>query len=896
MGNYDELKQAVAEVIKTNGNQEITGEVLQNTLLSIISNVGNYATFAGIAKPDTNPGTPDNNVFYIAIEAGNYVNFGSTSDFTLNGKELGIFANKTNQWTCEKLSFAGLLFATKTLTYAQLDTIGLENLDAADIIKLASQAASGAPLRYHVTYSEESPAEGLLEVWFDTGFHVVTEILTTSAVLNQESQEFSGTHTDFTQNTYIRYLNINAPSSPVGQMQWTNWHIYESSDSNGYKFIPLDPNNPINSPEKMFGIINGGDDGVTLANYTNSQGVPIVVEPNTIGLIISQWDRLKQKNNWLKGTLPFSRAGIDIRNIKFSQSMTQLSLSQYDDYSKCEADTSRSEIFNNKTFNPLKLTNLDEEEVKSNLWGWGDFIISQGKLKNQSPGARTLAITRQMGNSGLVSAWHNGDKIIITRTSSEPITIETAPSTIFKLTTSGLTDTINVTVGSDIATDTVNNSLLLLSIPRETYIKSIEIQQCRKVIAVISYMDGRHANTVYFYKNPANGDTLNQFVGDLASLETKTQNIETKANNNETAISQLKTAGNDVNVSDVDVVPNKDNVDVTFKDINHSDEDGFFSDDKSFRINAATQEAAGVMSADDKKKIDAIKITQLGTQYCIKKRMPLVENNVLYLYKYNIPIKLGNETLVGKKIKVVLDFDILQIREVKCSVTWGDDEGKSTGEFYDGFVTENDGEYSFDFTNFQNFLDTKQITKCHVLLLIKSITMKEFLTEVYKAYYVIDKGLKSNGYHLYHIKIERPIKNDMQLQNFNIINNTCYLNNRKHEHDGFITTFEKQPGINIKVYRKKNVKRIDLSQGDIGCYKNSTYGKRKVSGYFNVSSYNNYSYFWRGNQKHTLKCLIKQKRKVCNGFVYQHIISKPIYGIFTCNFQNDGKFRAVLIK
>jgi hypothetical protein len=35
MGNYDELKQAVSDVIKTNGNQEITGQVLQNTLLSI---------------------------------------------------------------------------------------------------------------------------------------------------------------------------------------------------------------------------------------------------------------------------------------------------------------------------------------------------------------------------------------------------------------------------------------------------------------------------------------------------------------------------------------------------------------------------------------------------------------------------------------------------------------------------------------------------------------------------------------------------------------------------------------------------------------------------------------------------------------------------------------------
>lgn len=76
MGNYEELKAAVASVIKTNGNQEITGQVLQNTLTTLISQVGANATFAGIATPDTAPGTPDQNVFYIAGQSGVYANFG----------------------------------------------------------------------------------------------------------------------------------------------------------------------------------------------------------------------------------------------------------------------------------------------------------------------------------------------------------------------------------------------------------------------------------------------------------------------------------------------------------------------------------------------------------------------------------------------------------------------------------------------------------------------------------------------------------------------------------------------------------------------------------------------------------------------------------------------------
>lgn len=75
MANWAILKAAIASVIKTNGNQEITGQFLQNTLNSIVSSVGANATFAGIATPTTNPGTPDGPVFYLATEAGVYANF-----------------------------------------------------------------------------------------------------------------------------------------------------------------------------------------------------------------------------------------------------------------------------------------------------------------------------------------------------------------------------------------------------------------------------------------------------------------------------------------------------------------------------------------------------------------------------------------------------------------------------------------------------------------------------------------------------------------------------------------------------------------------------------------------------------------------------------------------------
>lgn len=102
MGNYKQLKQAVADVIKTNGNQEITGAILQNALLSIISTVGSNATFAGIATPDTNPGTPDQNIFYLAAQPGIYSNFGGV-ELT---NQVILFANKNGNWVKQNTGIA----------------------------------------------------------------------------------------------------------------------------------------------------------------------------------------------------------------------------------------------------------------------------------------------------------------------------------------------------------------------------------------------------------------------------------------------------------------------------------------------------------------------------------------------------------------------------------------------------------------------------------------------------------------------------------------------------------------------------------------------------------------------------------------------------------------------
>ena len=75
MANYSDLIQTINDSIKSNGNQEITGPVLNAVLQAMVSALGEGYQFMGMATPDTNPGTPDEKVFYIATREGSYINF-----------------------------------------------------------------------------------------------------------------------------------------------------------------------------------------------------------------------------------------------------------------------------------------------------------------------------------------------------------------------------------------------------------------------------------------------------------------------------------------------------------------------------------------------------------------------------------------------------------------------------------------------------------------------------------------------------------------------------------------------------------------------------------------------------------------------------------------------------
>lgn len=92
MTNWTKLKKAIADVIKTNDNQEITGAIMQQTLMSIVDNVGGNAQFAGVAVPSTAPEDTDGSVFYLASTQGTYPNF---SGIKVDASEIAVFTKNT---------------------------------------------------------------------------------------------------------------------------------------------------------------------------------------------------------------------------------------------------------------------------------------------------------------------------------------------------------------------------------------------------------------------------------------------------------------------------------------------------------------------------------------------------------------------------------------------------------------------------------------------------------------------------------------------------------------------------------------------------------------------------------------------------------------------------------
>ena len=125
MANYQVLISSMEAVIKENGQEEITGVILQNTLRAIIQTLGAECQFGGVVTPDTNPGTLDYNVAYIG-GPGTYPNLGGV---TVNAGYIGVFSNKSGSWAMTPFE---LTIADNAVTTAKIANDAVETAKIKD--------------------------------------------------------------------------------------------------------------------------------------------------------------------------------------------------------------------------------------------------------------------------------------------------------------------------------------------------------------------------------------------------------------------------------------------------------------------------------------------------------------------------------------------------------------------------------------------------------------------------------------------------------------------------------------------------------------------------------------------------------------------------------------------
>ena len=219
MSNYANLKSAIQSVIKTNGNNEITGQLLQDELLAMITTLGYGYQFMGVASPGTVPGTPDAKVFYIAYTPGTYTNFGG---ITVTG--LCVLKYVTG-WTKEDIpiSGGGAEFTVETTDLA-LEAGTPDKLKFADRLR-ESNITTGKNyiiLRENDTFaSRVQTANSIYEIRYDFDLSNATITIPQNCILFFNGGKISnGTLSG--QNTTIKGDNYQIFDSVVLAGTWNN--------------------------------------------------------------------------------------------------------------------------------------------------------------------------------------------------------------------------------------------------------------------------------------------------------------------------------------------------------------------------------------------------------------------------------------------------------------------------------------------------------------------------------------------------------------------------------------------------------------------------------------------------------------------------------------------------
>ena len=230
MGGYMELKAAIAAVVKANGNNEITGAKMQVVLNTIVSTVGANRTFVGIANENTNPGTPDGNVFYIAYKAGNYVNFQAVeSNLTVKPGELAILYNGTKNWGkfVIGMSSDGVIALANTIN--QINATGRYAYTDTDIVKGSNTGSqkvrtflvAGQPYQFTLTPVGDGAPVNIQGIKADGTFDVIGSMISTTAgttITITPTQNYYGFTIFYGSKTIATSVNVLFETPTTGGM------------------------------------------------------------------------------------------------------------------------------------------------------------------------------------------------------------------------------------------------------------------------------------------------------------------------------------------------------------------------------------------------------------------------------------------------------------------------------------------------------------------------------------------------------------------------------------------------------------------------------------------------------------------------------------------------------
>ena len=309
MANFDQLKQSVAALIRTNGAEEITGQIMQDVLLTIINSISGGYMFGGVAQHSGNVGNPDYNVFYLA-GSGAYTGYGDAINipdgcygvFRYNGSwtqdvvDIGVHLTgtiregETNGVTGDVINtalqqlFNNIMNILDTLTFmyntpsgqqatkAMLDVIVTPTGGASHVLTTLTLVSATAAAAGLMSAEDKRKVDRMLTDFRSLSFSDTTAVADQATKIVQTLSATLGENPEaITTMTFLA-----ATVSKAGLLSAADKAKLDALWSSGYQFVGIatPSTTPISTTSKIFYIAT--EAGIYFNAVTVTQGINII--------------------------------------------------------------------------------------------------------------------------------------------------------------------------------------------------------------------------------------------------------------------------------------------------------------------------------------------------------------------------------------------------------------------------------------------------------------------------------------------------------------------------------------------------------------------------------------------------------------------------------------------